>query len=148
LRGGRAMEASDAARIFHDWAFAEGLMPDGPYSQPNTSLAELALIQPLTDQGKQILRTKQVQAVGFNASGGEVLVFTKRVAPSSKKLLALVPAAIDDVKIVYRQGIQNPIGSIPSLPHGVPAFVIRNIGAGQFYTCGSSISVGNWRDAG
>jgi hypothetical protein len=147
-RTGEVMQADHAAKIFHDWAFSEGLMPDGPASPLSTTPAELALIQPVTDQGKQILRAKQVQAVAFNGSENEILVFTKKVAPTSKKLIGLVPATIDDVAIVYRQGVQNPIGSVPSVPYGGPAFVIRNVGANAFYTCGSSISVGNWRDAG
>jgi hypothetical protein len=75
-------------------------------------------------------------------------VFTKRVAPTSKKQLAALPANIDDVAIRYRQGVQTPIGAEPAAPLGGPAFIIRQVSGQSYYTCGSSISVGNWRDAG
>src|SRR5271156_3688862 len=67
---------------------------------------------------------------------------------TSKKLLASIPASVDDVAITYRQGVQTPIGGTPSVPFGAPPFVVRNSPAGDRYTCGSSISVGNFRDAG
>ena len=142
------MEASKAAQIFHDWAAQEGLMPDGPTAPLQATAGELALVQPATDQGKLLLRAKQIQSVGFNEPLKEVVVFTKRVAPSSKKQIATLPAVIDDVQIQYRQGIQNPIGGPPSAAHAGPAYIMRNVGGSDRFTCGSSISVGNNRDSG
>lgn len=142
------MHTSEAARIFHDWAVSEGLMPDGPVAPITSTNVEFAQIAPVTEAGKQFLRAKQVQGVAFNEPRHEIVVFTKRVAPSSKKQLQALPSAIADVQIVYRQGVQNPIGHEPSVPFGGPAYVVRNSGAATFYTCGSSISVGNCRDAG
>jgi hypothetical protein len=142
------METTKAAQIFHDWAAGEGLMPDGPVAPLLATPAELALIQPATDQGRSVLRAKQIQSVGFNEALKEVVVFTKRVAPSSKKQLAALPAIIDDVQIRYRQGIQNPIGAPPSAAHAGPTYVMRNVGGSDRYTCGSSVSVGNNRDSG
>jgi hypothetical protein len=142
------MEANKAAQIFHDWAAAEGLMPDGPTAPLKATPAELALIQPATDRGKQFLRAKQVQCVGFNEPLKKIIVFTKRVAPSSKKQLAALPATIDDIQIQYQQGVQNPIGAPPSVAHGGPSYIVRNVGGRNYYACGSSISVGNMRDGG
>jgi hypothetical protein len=142
------MEASKAAQIFHDWAAGEGLMPGGPTAPLQATPAELALVQPVRDRGRLLLRAKQVQSVGFNNEQSEIIVFTKRVAPSSKRQLAELPAAIDDVQIRYRQGVQNPIGEPPSAAHGGPAFVIRNVAGQNYYACGGSISVGNAREGG
>jgi hypothetical protein len=142
------MDAAKAAQIFHDWTFAEGLMPDGPMAPVQATPAQIALIQPVTDKGKLLLRAKQVQSVAFNQPRGEIIVFTKRVAPSSKRQLAELPQSIDDVKIRYRQGVQNPIGSPPSTAHAGPTFAIRNTSGALKYTCGSSISVGNAREGG
>jgi hypothetical protein len=142
------MQASDAARIFHDWAFSEGLMPEGPAAPPSSTPAELALIQPITEKGRQILRSKHVTSIVFAQTRDEIIVFTKRAAPTSKKLVDALPASIDNVAIKYRQGAETPIGSEPTVSFGGPPYLVRQTGGGTRYTCGSSISVGNFRDAG
>jgi len=110
---------------------------------------EFALIEPKRDAGKQILRSKQVQAIAFNAAASEIIVFMKRAMPVSKRALARLPQAVDDVAIKFRQGVQHPIGGLPGVPFGGPAYTVRvGQGGAQLYTCGSSISVGNVRDAG
>ena len=142
------MEARDAARVFHDWAYKEGLMPDGPFAPVASSAPELALVQPVTDLGKQLLRAKNVQSLAFSSARSEIVVFTKKVAPQSKRLLEAVPFQIDDIAVKYRQGVQHPIGPEVTQPFGGPAYVIRAVGQSSCYTCGSSISVGNNREAG
>jgi hypothetical protein len=79
-------------------------MPDGPTAPVHATGAEMNLIQPVTDKGKLILRAKQVQSVAFNEALGEIIVFTKRLAPSSKRQLAELPQTIENIKIRYRQG--------------------------------------------
>jgi hypothetical protein len=142
------MQAAKAAQIFHDWASNEGLMPDGPTASIVTAASEMALILPVTDKGKLILRAKQIQSVAFNQPREEIIVFTKRVAPSSKKQLSDVPQSIENIKIRYRQGVQNPIGGPPSVAHAGPIYAVRTVAGAQRYTCGSSISVGNAREGG
>lgn len=141
------MDSLTAARIFHDWAYREGTMDDP--SAPVTSTAEdFALIDNVTEKGIQLLRAKRVRAVGFNDSLKSVIVFTKRAAPGSKRQLATLPKAVDDVEIRYRQGVPNAIGDDPPTAQGTPAYVVRTTGTSTYYTCGSSISVGNNREAG
>jgi hypothetical protein len=125
-----------------------GLMPDGPTAPVQATAAEIALIQPVTDKGKLLLRSKQVQSVAFNEPQEEIIVFTKRVAPSSKRQLLDLPQTIENIKIRYRQGVQNPIGDAPSIAHAGPTYAVRVAAGTQRYTCGSSISVGNAREAG
>lgn len=141
------MDSIEAARIFHDWAYAEGFMPDAQ-AQPTSTAADYAKIQNVTDKGRQLLRAKGVQAIASNDVRDRIIVFTKRATPASKKQLALLPTAIDNIEIEYRQGVQQPIGTAPILPFGGPAYIIRNSGGANRYTCGSSISVGNFREAG
>jgi hypothetical protein len=141
------MQAAVAARIFHDWAYSEGLLTE--LAAPTTSSpAEAALIQPVTDLGKTLLRSKQVQAVAFNGPRSEIIVFTKRAAPTNKKQLQALPSAVDDVQVRYRQGVQHPVDALPVAPFGGPTYVIRHAGQADRYSCGSSISVGNSREAG
>lgn len=142
------MQAALAARIFHDWALSEGLMPDGQFAPTISTLGELAMVSNVTETGKLLLRARQIQAVGFNGLTDEIVIFTKRAAPTTKKQIAALPKAVDDIAIRYRQGSQNPIGSTMTVPFGGPAYTVRTIAARDFYTCGSSISVGNSRDAG
>jgi hypothetical protein len=142
------MQASKAAQIFHDWAVSEGLVPDGPTAPLSATLSEMSAIRPITDLGKQLLRSKQIQGVAFNEPRREIIVFTKRVAPTSKKQRAALPRMVDDVQVAYSQGVQNPIGGPPSIAHAGPPYVIRVRGTTHHYTCGSSISVGNMRDGG
>lgn len=128
------MQASDAARIFHDWVFGEGLMPDGPAASPVSTRAELALIQPITEKGRQILRSKQVMSIAFAQTRGEIFVFTKRAAPVSKKMIASLPTKIDDIAVQYRQGAETPIGTVPTVAFGGPPYLVRQTGTAQRYT--------------
>ncbi|MGY3619362.1 hypothetical protein [Bradyrhizobium sp. USDA 10063] len=141
------MLASEAARIFRDWAVAEGLMPDNATITINSTPAEMALIQPVSDAGRQALRSKEIEAIVFANGRDEITILTKRAAPS-KRMIGSLPATLDNVKICYRQGAQDPIGGDMGLPFAGPAYVVRSAGGRARYTCGSSISVGNCRDAG
>jgi len=141
------MEAKAAARIFHDWAAGEGLMAV-PVAKSESTAQQLHLVQPVTDKGKQLLRTKQIHAIGFDTSDNKLVVFTRQAAPSSKKALALLPDHVDDVTVQYRQGKTAAIGIEPTTPFGAPPYTVRVSPNGTVYTCGSSISAGNARDAG
>jgi hypothetical protein len=142
------MQSQQAAAILHDWAMAEGLLIDGPSRQITSTAAELALVQPVIEAGKATLRSKQLQSIGYNAASNEVIAFLRRAVPASKKVKAVLPSTVDDVPIKYRQGAQNVIAPGPTLPLAGPSYVVR-VSAGLVrYTCGSSISVGNHRDAG
>ena len=140
------METATAARIFYDWAGAEGLIESA--TEPTSQANEIAAITPVNDAGKQLLRAKQIQAVGFNEPQRHIVVFTRKAVPTTKKALNALPQSIDDVEIKYRQGAQETIGEPPSLPFGGPPYVIRQAAGAGRYACGSSVSVGNFRDAG
>lgn len=141
------MESAVAARIFHDWAYKEGLLDEkaAPIASDNN---DYALIQGVDERGVQLLRQKRVRFIGFDPATGRVIVYTKKAAPTSKRQLALLPTQIDDVEMVYRQGV--PVGVEDQPPHaqGAPAYSVWNSAGLARYTCGSSISVGNNRDAG
>lgn len=110
--------------------------------------SEVALINPMKDAGRDLLRSKKIQAVAFNDVSPSVLVFLKRAVPSTRRQ-SLMPTAVGSIPVYYRQGVQKPVIDTPALPHAGPTYVIRTTPAGLLhYTCGSSISVGNFRDAG
>jgi hypothetical protein len=144
----RRVNTPTAARIFHDWAAGEGLLAGSAAQEPTSVPAEMALVSPTTDKGKQLLRAKQIQAVAFNEPRREIIVFTRRALPASKKALKNLPEKVDDVAVVYRQGAQDTVGNEVPQPFGTPPYVVRQSGGTGRYTCGSSVSVGNYRDAG
>jgi hypothetical protein len=141
------MQSIDAARIVHDWAAKEGLMPMGPAAPAKSTEAELGLVGPASELAKEILRKRQISGILFSAVAHTVTVLTQKPKPSRKQL-KLLPQLIGDVEIEYRQGAIRPIGGEPPKPHGSPPFRIRQVANERRYTCGSSISQGNCRDAG
>lgn len=141
------MEAGIAARILHDWAYAEALM-DSASATIVSAAEDLELIENITEKGVQLLRQKRIRAIGFNEPEKQVVVFTKRAAPASKRQIALLPNKIDDVEIHYRQGVPHSVEDRPPTTQAGPAYAIRTTGTTPRYTCGSSISVGNNREAG
>jgi hypothetical protein len=142
------LHSNQAAQVFHDWAASQAMLADGPLSPVVHGAATFDVIQPITESGLTVLRAKQIQSIAFDVEGRKVVVFTKRALPVSKKVRQSLPQTIDDIEIVYRQGLQTPVGGSPSMPHGDPTYRVRHVGSTDFYTCGSSISVGNYREAG
>lgn len=142
------MDTKTAARIFYDWANREGFLVAPLTSTLASTPQEIGQIMPKSAAGTQILRAKQVHAVASNEPLRRVIVFTHRATPKSKKQIAMLPTHIDDIEIVYRQGAPSPVGTLSTSPQGSPTFVVHQTASGHHYTCGSSISVGNHRDAG
>lgn len=135
--------AHDAAKKFASWATAEGFFDGYGYA----NIADGDALDQITDDGRRLLRQRQVAQVGFDSVEGKVIVYLRRAAPG-KKLLQKLPAAIDGFTLEYVQGVEQPIGSNHTQPMGCPAWRLRQSAGQQRYTCGSSISVGNYMDAG
>lgn len=141
------MNTAEAADLFQRWAGTEGFLADNLGVGPDVSKAEAALVKPITPAGKGILRTKQIQAVIFNEAAGKVTVLLRRPVPALKNV-KLLPSFVDTIPIEYRQGVPNLVGDGVTMPTSGPIYQIRHIAGVDHYTCGSSISVGNCRDAG
>lgn len=133
----------EAAKRFASWATAEGFF-DG-YGHAN--IADGDYLDEISDDGRCILRQRQVTQVGFDPSEGKVFVYLRRAAPG-KKLLAKLPTSVDGFTLEYVQGVEQSVGSNHTQPMGCPAWRIRQSAGLIRYTCGSSISVGNYMDAG
>lgn len=137
-------DLDEAARCFAAWAAAEGLMevaaPDAPMGA-----AELADIPAAA---KAALRVKGLLHVGFNAADGTICALLKRAAPTSKRGLAAFPNSACGWPIRYLQVVAQDIAPIQAMAASAPAWRQRPCGGAYRYTCGSSISPGNYRDAG
>lgn len=132
-----------AAKKFASWAAAEGFF-DG-YGHAN--IEDGGSIDQISDDGRRILRQRQVTQVGFDPTEGKVFVYLRRAAPG-KKLLEKLPGSVDGFALEYIQGVEQPVGSNHTQPMGCPAWRLRQSAGLKRYTCGSSISVGNFMDAG
>lgn len=141
------MDCRDAARVFREWAQREGFLAATAEALPLTATAEELALIAATDAAKQTLRAKQVQLVGFNPAAAQVIVFM-RLQPPAPKVVNRLPQAVGPFAIKYRQGVPNPIGNAPAAAYGAPPYTVRATGHARRYTCGSSISLGNFPSAG
>lgn len=137
------MSVYDAARKFASWATAEGFFEGYGYADA----ADGQFLDLNSDDGRRILRQRQVTQVGFDSAQGKVIVYLRRAVPG-KKLLKSLPSAVDGFALEYMQGVEQPVGSNNTHPMGCPAWRLRQSAGQDRYTCGSSISVGNYMDAG
>jgi hypothetical protein len=138
-----SMTVHDSARKFASWAMAEGFFDGYGYA----NIADGESLDQITDDGRRILRQRQVTQVGFDSAEGKVIIYLRRAVPG-KKLLEKLPASIDGFALEYVQGVEYPVDSNHTQPMGCPAWRIRQTAGQNFYTCGSSISVGNYMDSG
>ncbi|WP_448134502.1 hypothetical protein [Stenotrophomonas rhizophila] len=140
------MDIREAAQLFRAWSAHEGMFAgDQVFGTP--TVAEVALIAGVTPQGRDMLRAKQIQAVGINESDETITAYLVRSAKISKKALALLPSEVDGYPLRYAQGTIEAVDTKAAEPFGTPYF-LRQVGQNEFYTCGSSISVGNVSEAG
>ncbi|MGO4505358.1 hypothetical protein [Dyella sp. 2YAF14] len=139
------MELKDAAALLRAWASREGML-FGDQVFPDPAPEDVNLISGRTVTGREILRSKQIQAVGFSEADAELLVYLRRATPG-KKALESLPDFVEDFPIKYRQGATGTVDVNAPVPFGAP-YALRGVGNQVRYTCGSSISVGNVREAG
>lgn len=140
------MPLREAAELFRAWAAREGMF-FGDQFFPDPNPADVPLIHGITPSGVDLLRAKQIQAVGINDADESVVVFLHRSAKIGKKAKETLPDSVDDFPIVYRQGATEAVDTNIPIPFGAP-YAVRQVGATIHYTCGSSISVGNCSEAG
>jgi len=93
-----------------------------------------------------VLRQKQIRFVGINRERGQITVFLNRAAPGPR-ISKVLPALCDSYQLIFRQGNTNEV-SPTNVAEAANPCAIHAVGNLNFYTCGSSISVGNARAAG
>ncbi|MFS2112705.1 trypsin-like serine protease [Herbaspirillum frisingense] len=126
------------------WAHDHGLLvvsayyPGPDYEHPT--------FDSISQDGIILLRQKQIRFIGVNSQRGQISVYLNKVAPggrASKKL----PLTCDGYQLIFRQGATDEV-SPTNIAQGANPCAIHVGAQGSFYTCGSSISVGNFRGAG
>jgi hypothetical protein len=79
------MKAEVAADIFRRWAIVEGFAADKLAKMQSLTQAEAAVIKPVTEAGKGLLRARQVQGVAFNDVTNTVVVLLRKAVPGVKR---------------------------------------------------------------
>lgn len=137
--------ASDADAL-HAWLIQENLFVESVRTPTNSADARAGELAPVSETAKDVLRARGIQMLGVNDAERKIIVFLRRARPSRKQL-ALLPKEIGESMIEYRQGTAKEIGDAPPQSRGKPFYVVQQAGFDR-YACGSSISLGNCRDAG
>ncbi|MDS0849237.1 hypothetical protein [Burkholderia cenocepacia] len=100
----------------------------------------------MSDRAVAFLRQKQIRFVGVNEARSEISIFLQKAAPG-ERLLKSLPSMADGYRLRFRQGNPEAVSPTTVAEAATPcATHIAN--GGLYYTCGSSISVGNARAAG
>jgi hypothetical protein len=116
----------------------EAYFPGDGYAHP--------VLAPMDNAALALLRQKQIRFVGINYASQAITVFLKKVAPAARAALSL-PQTCDGFPLIFRQG--NPDTVSPShIAQAASPSAVHQVAGTNYYTCGSSISVGNDRVAG
>lgn len=139
--------AKQAAEAVYKWSLATGLLHAEHLSIADLEKLDTDDLFPLT--AVEILRKKGVKHIAYNDADNQITMFLHRSIGTNKSVLNALPMEIGGVTIKYRQGITQTIGQQVALPHAAAPWTVRqSISGSGFYACGSSISVGNNREAG
>jgi hypothetical protein len=135
----------NAATAFLRWAHEHSLLaPDAFF--PGADIEAPAFDVDPGPVAVSVLRQKQIRFVGVNPSADQINVYLVRAAPSSRASKVL-PKTCNGYQLRFHQGNPEPI-SPASVAEATNTCTVRMINGSAFYTCGSSISVGNARSAG
>jgi hypothetical protein len=140
------MSTQADADVLHAWLVTENLFPSSVRAPTAKGRARASELASISDTAKDVLRARGVQLLAVNEAEGKIIMFLRRARPG-KKQLSLLPQEIGESEIEYRQGVAKEIGDTPPQARGKPFYVVQQAGV-DHYACGSSISLGNCRDAG
>lgn len=93
-----------------------------------------------------ILRSRQIRFVAIDEAARKIAVFLRKASPTTKELKAL-PNTCNGASLQYHQGNCETISPV-AVAEATSTCELHVVGTNAFYTCGSSISVGNNREAG
>lgn len=136
-----------AAEKLNAWCISTGLINTDQREFVNAATIDTGDLFPVT--AVEILRKKHVQSISYNDKRNEITIFTGRSLVINKKNQNALPSTFEGYSIKYRQGTINPVGGHIGVPFSSPPWTMRQCLNGQNrYACGSSISIGNSREAG
>jgi hypothetical protein len=139
-----AIDIFTSSLRFLKWAHDNGLLVPSAY-YPGDGY-EPPLFDTISPDAIILLRQKQIRFVGINESRAQITVFLNKVAPGAR-LSKVLPLSCDGYQLMFRQGNTNEVSPINVAEAANPC-AMHVLNGTSYYTCGSSISVGNDRAAG
>lgn len=139
-------EIRTAALKFLRWAHTHSLLSTEAY-YPGDGFEPPVFEHAVTGEALAVLRSKHIRFVGINPAGGQIVVYLQRVAPAAKQY-DLLPKTVDGYQLRFVQGEPNGVNPQNVAEASDTSALYTNAAGNNFYTCGSSISVGNSRAAG
>lgn len=94
----------------------------------------------------QQFRAKQIRFLAIDAVHKKISIYFRRAAPSGRALKSM-PKTCNGYELQYHQGAPENV-SPAAVAENTNACAVYVVNGTSFYTCGSSISVGNNREAG
>ena len=131
---------------FLRWARDNGLLAADAYFPGDTVGHPDFGGEPVGQSAISVLRTRQIRFVTVDTAHNRISVFLKKTAPTVREMKVL-PKYCDGTALQYYQGSPETV-SPTAVAEATSACALHHVGARFLYTCGSSISVGNNREAG
>ncbi|MFC4927855.1 hypothetical protein [Delftia deserti] len=128
------------------WARDNGLLADDAFQPKNVT--QHPLFEPMIlDSGVvSVFRNRQIRFVAVNDLADKISIFFRKAAPTMREL-KILPKSCNGYDIEYHQG-NSELVAPANLAASTNSCAVHVHGGLDFYTCGSSISVGNNREAG
>ena len=142
----QAADIRTSALQFLRWAHDHGLLAADAYYPGDTVGAPNFGDAPVDQAAFGTLRSRQIRFVAIDVTSNKISVFLRKASPTAKELKTL-PSTCNGSTLQYHQG--NPETVSPAaVAEATSTCALHDVGGNHFYTCGSSISVGNNREAG
>ncbi|MBV7417890.1 S1 family peptidase [Comamonas sp. CMM03] len=137
--------ARETALQILSWARDKGLLAEDAYF-PKDSHPEPNFGQSIDASAINTLRNRQIRFLCIDEDAKKVSIFFRKAAPTVKELKSL-PLLCNGHTISYHQGNTESV-SPAAVAAQTNTCALHASKAGNHYTCGSSVSVGNNREAG
>lgn len=144
--GGIAPSIRTTALQFLRWARDHGLLASDAYYPGETYDPPSFGEEPVGAASLGVLRARQIRFVTIDSVANRISVFLRRASPTAKELKGL-PTHCNGFSLNYHQGNPETVAA-GNVAEATSTCAMYQTGGQQFYTCGSSISVGNNREAG
>ena len=128
------------------WAYDHGLLTSDAYFPGPTIGTPTFGDSEVSITALGILRFRQIRFVAIDTAAQKISVFLRKASPSLKELKTL-PTVCNGVKLQYHQGSSETVAP-STVGEATSTCGLYLVGTHSYYTCGSSISVGNNREAG
>lgn len=134
------------AMQFLRWAHDHGLLAADAY-YPGETIGQPDFGDSTVGAGSLgVLRNRQIRFVAIDPLMNRISVFLRKAAPTVKETKYL-PGTCNGFKLQYHQGNPETV-SATNVAEVTSNCATHNFGGRDIYTCGSSISIGNNREAG